>query len=57
MKALLDRDALVFNPPMLGCVLFLSGFPGGGSRIYNRTLSALEIQGHFNQEKHLFGVW
>ncbi|MBC8477054.1 MAG: hypothetical protein H8D49_01790 [Dehalococcoidia bacterium] len=26
-------------------------------RIYNRPLSALEIQNHFNQEKHLFGVW
>ncbi len=26
-------------------------------RLYNRALSALEIQNHFNQEKHLFGVW
>jgi len=26
-------------------------------RIYNRALTALEIQNHFNQEKHLFGVW
>ncbi len=26
-------------------------------RAYNRTLSALEIQNHFNREKHLFGVW
>jgi len=26
-------------------------------RIYNRALSALEIQNHFNREKHLFGVW
>jgi hypothetical protein len=26
-------------------------------RVYNRALSALEIQNHFNQEKHLFGVW
>jgi len=25
-------------------------------RIYNRALTALEIQNHFNQEKHLFGV-
>jgi hypothetical protein len=25
-------------------------------RIYNRALSALEIQNHFNREKHLFGV-
>jgi hypothetical protein len=26
-------------------------------RIYNRALSLLEIQNHFNQEKQLFGVW
>ncbi len=26
-------------------------------RIYNRALSVLEIQNHFNREKHLFGVW
>lgn len=26
-------------------------------RVYNRALSALEIQNHFNDEKHLFGVW
>ena len=26
-------------------------------RIYNRALSALEIQNHFNREKNLFGVW
>jgi len=25
-------------------------------RIYNRALSAFQIQNHFNQEKHLFGV-
>jgi len=29
----------------------------GEVRIYNRALSALEIQNHFNREKHLFGVW
>jgi len=27
------------------------------SRIYSRALSALEIETHFNREKHLFGVW
>ena len=34
-------------------------FDGGIAlpRIYNRALSALEIQNHFNREKHLFGVW
>ena len=26
-------------------------------RVYNRALTALEIQNHFGQEKHLFGVW
>jgi len=26
-------------------------------RVYNRALSALEIQNHFNREKHLFGAW
>ncbi len=26
-------------------------------RIYRRVLSVLEIQNHFNREKHLFGVW
>ncbi len=29
----------------------------GGVRIHNRALSALEIQNHFDQGKHLFGVW
>lgn len=27
------------------------------ARLYNRVLSAFEIQNHFNREKHLFGVW
>lgn len=27
------------------------------SRAINRALSALEIQNHYQQEKHLFGVW
>ncbi len=42
------------------------GFDSGASywdggialvRIYNRALSALEIQNHYQQEKQLFGVW
>lgn len=37
MKTLVDRDALIFNPPMLGCVLFLPGFPGGGNKVYDRS--------------------
>jgi len=37
MKTLLDREDLVFNPPELGCVLYLPGLPGGGSKIYDRS--------------------
>lgn len=29
----------------------------GLPRVYNRALSALAIQNHFNQEKYLFGAW
>ena len=27
------------------------------ARIFNRSMTALEIRGYFDQEKHLFGVW
>ena len=37
MKTLLDREDLVFNPPQLGCVLYLSGLPGGGNKIHDRS--------------------
>ena len=37
MKTLLDREELVFNPPDLGCVLYLPGLPGGGSKIDDRS--------------------
>ena len=37
MKTRLDKDELVFNPPELGCVLYLPGLPGGGSRIHDRS--------------------
>jgi len=37
MKTLFSQNSLVFNPPMLGCVLFLSGLPGSGSKIYDRS--------------------
>ena len=37
MKTLLDREDLVFNPPQLGCVFYLPGLPGGGSKIYDRS--------------------
>lgn len=35
---------------------FFSGLIGL-VHIYNRALGALEINNHFNREKHLFGVW
>jgi len=37
MKTLLSQNSLVFNPPMLGCVILLSGLPGSGSKIYDRS--------------------
>ena len=37
MKTLLSRNNLVFNPPMLGGVLFLSGLPGSSGKIYDRS--------------------
>jgi len=37
MKTLVDVDKLVFEPPKLGCTLYLPGLPGGNSRIYDRS--------------------
>ncbi len=37
MKTLLDREDLVFSPPSPGCVLYLPGLPGAGSKIYDRS--------------------
>jgi len=37
VKTMLDVDELVFSPPELGCVLYLLGLPGGGSKIYDRS--------------------
>ncbi len=37
MKTLLRKEDLIFNPPQLGCVLSLTGLPGGGSTIYDRS--------------------
>lgn len=37
MKTILDVDDLVFSPPELGCVLYLPGPSGGGSKIYDRS--------------------
>ena len=32
-----DADSVVFDPPELGCALYLPGLPGGGSKIYDRS--------------------
>jgi len=34
---MLDVDELVFSPPELGCVLYLPGPSGGGSKIHDRS--------------------
>jgi len=35
VKTLLDTDELVFNRPELGCVLYLTGLPGGNNRLHD----------------------
>ncbi len=37
MKTLLSEDSLVFDPPGLGCVIYLPGLPGGSSKIHDRS--------------------
>ena len=37
MKILLDKEDSIFNPPQLGCVLSLTGLPGGGNKTYDRS--------------------
>lgn len=37
MKTLADREDLIFNPPEIDCVLSLTGLPGSGSKIYDRS--------------------
>jgi len=38
MQTLLDRDTnLLFSPPEAGCVLYLPGLPGSGSKVYDRS--------------------
>ena len=31
------RNKMIFDPPEIGCVLSLTGLPGGGSTIYDRS--------------------
>ena len=60
------RNETAAMPTGTDVKLMLGNYDGGAQRfsgyiallyIYNRALSALEIQNHFNQEKRLFGVW
>lgn len=37
MKTLIGNDTLVYEPPDLGCILYLPGLPGGGNRIHDRS--------------------
>jgi hypothetical protein len=37
MKTIVDREDLIFSPSQLGCVLHLSGLPGGAGKIYDRS--------------------
>jgi hypothetical protein len=37
MKSVIGRDSMVFDPPGLGCVLYLPGLPGSGNKIYDRS--------------------
>ena len=37
MKTLVDREDSIFNPPQSGCVLSLTGLPGGDGKIYDRS--------------------
>lgn len=63
-----DAPAETTTPPTATESLTIGAYSWGGYtmewdgfiglvRIYNRALNALEIQNHFNREKHLFGVW
>lgn len=37
MKTVLDREDLLLNPVELGCVLSLTGLPGGSNKIHDRS--------------------
>ncbi len=37
MKTLVNREEVVFSPPEPGCVLYLPGTPGGGSKVHDRS--------------------
>jgi hypothetical protein len=37
MRTLLDRENLIFKPPPMGCVMSLTGLPGGSNKIYDRS--------------------
>jgi len=37
MRSLVDVNSVVFEPPSLGCVMCLSGLPGSGPKIFDRS--------------------
>ena len=37
MQTIQDKEAFIFNPPDLGCALYLPGLPGGGLKIHDRS--------------------
>jgi hypothetical protein len=37
MKTLTEQSSMVFQPPQLGCILFMPGLPGSGNKIYDRS--------------------
>jgi len=37
MKTVLDKEDLVFSSPEPGCVLSITGLPGSGNRVYDRS--------------------
>jgi len=37
METLLNKESLAFEPPELGCVLYLPGLPGGDGKVFDRS--------------------
>lgn len=57
----LEFTDTIKDVPTANVYITTSGYPFPGlialPKVYNRALSALEIQNSFNREKHLLGVW
>jgi len=52
----IDTDSTSLKISNTGDLTLPSGCRVALPRVYNRALSALEILGHYNRERHLFGV-